>query len=1121
MQISVLGACRVRDANGAELDLGARKPRSVLAALALTPGRAVAADLLADLVWAGSPPRGAHGSLHVYISGLRRVLEPDRPSRGAGAILETTDHGYVLHVPPENVDAQRFAVTVRAADRVLAPLASQLDTGPAPTWPDRGEVTAAVERIESALDWWDGEPYADLPGHPDVLAERAALEQLRAGAEESRLLGLLALGEHVGVLATTEVAVSRGSLREQTWALHALALLRSGRQADALDSIRQLRDLLAEELGLDPGPQLRALEQAILQQSPALQQWLPAARQAAAPTSGAPTGHLDLSGLVGRDHERERLAGLLDRTRQGHFTAAQVVGEPGIGKTRLVDDLVERARSLGMSVALGRCSQDDGAPPLWPWRAVLQAIDAGGAETAPTPDETGPGLAAFATWDRIAGQVLAAASSAPLLVVLDDIHWADDATLRTLAHLLTSCPPDAAVCVVVTRRTNPGPTPATSLVAEALARRHAERLELVGLDAPASRALIAGLVPGPVEEAVAATWHERAGGNPFFLVELARLGATASGQVPATVRDVVLRRLTWLPERARLTLATAAAAGRRFRAETVAAASGEPLDDVLDDLELALGADLLLEADDESFAFTHALTRDAVYLAMPEHRRARLHAQVARAFEGDPEVRRLTAPEERTAELARHWLAAGSSHAERAWRAADAAADQARASSAYAEAMELRGSAVAAHRRSADGDDEQRYDLLLRLATDAAYAARWPQVEAAAQEATALGRALGSPARVGAAASTLSRYCVWLPHEPDADVEDIIDDLRWALEHAVEEDGVTRCRLQMALSVELYYEPDSSAERRALVDAGLRLARAADDPDLHWWACRTAWMASWVPEQVEERAAWAAEGVAAARRAGDAAAEAVLLVTEGLTLLELGHVDRWDELAGAAAAIARRDRLPFVLLTHHWMEMTLASLRGQTDLVREHHAGLVAVAPEVALPMQDMQGPAALTYSRLWSDSPAELAELAGPIAQAYREGRMAAVVAHVVLGRCGMVEELRAVLETNPLPSEEGSFWSSVADWCVEAETASVVGSLGLAVQAREMLTPYADRMAVAGAVMTVGPVAGYLALAEVVAGDRAAAARHADAALAAAERWSFAAYADWLTQHRVRLGF
>ena len=181
VRICVLGGCRVLDDTGAELDLGSRKPRSVVAALALTPGRPVSADALADLVWGGEPPRTAQGSLHAYLSGLRRVLEPGRPVRGAASVIETTDHGYVLRVPATSVDAHAFAEEVRATGRVLAPLASQFDTGPGPDWPTREAVVAAVDRLDAALATWAGEPYADLPDHPDVQAERSSLEQLRAG----------------------------------------------------------------------------------------------------------------------------------------------------------------------------------------------------------------------------------------------------------------------------------------------------------------------------------------------------------------------------------------------------------------------------------------------------------------------------------------------------------------------------------------------------------------------------------------------------------------------------------------------------------------------------------------------------------------------------------------------------------------------------------------------------------------------------------------------------------------------------------------------------------------------------------------------------------------------------
>ena len=285
VRICVLGGCRVLDDTGADLDLGSRKPRSVVAALALTPGRPVSADALADLVWGGEPPRTAQGSLHAYLSGLRRVLEPERPVRGAASVIETTDHGYVLRVPATSVDAHAFAEEVRAAGRVLAPLASQFDTGPGPDWPTREAVVAAVDRLDAALATWAGEPYADLPDHPDVQAERSSLEQLRAAAEEARLLALLAVGDHAGVLATTESATARHPLREGLWATHALALARAGRQADALEALRTVRTTLAEELGIDPGPRLRALESAVLRQSPEIERTLSA--PASAPQAGA------------------------------------------------------------------------------------------------------------------------------------------------------------------------------------------------------------------------------------------------------------------------------------------------------------------------------------------------------------------------------------------------------------------------------------------------------------------------------------------------------------------------------------------------------------------------------------------------------------------------------------------------------------------------------------------------------------------------------------------------------------------------------------------------------------------------------------------------------------------
>ena len=150
-------------------------------------------------MWAGEPPRAAHGALHPTSPGCAGArARPVLRRRGAASVLETTDHGYLLRVPEPAVDAHAFAAEVRAVDRALAPLSSQFDR-PRRGLAGPGRRAADRPRRRGARPW-SGEPYADLPDHPDVVADRAALEQLRVAAEESRLIGLLALGEHASVL---------------------------------------------------------------------------------------------------------------------------------------------------------------------------------------------------------------------------------------------------------------------------------------------------------------------------------------------------------------------------------------------------------------------------------------------------------------------------------------------------------------------------------------------------------------------------------------------------------------------------------------------------------------------------------------------------------------------------------------------------------------------------------------------------------------------------------------------------------------------------------------------------------------------------------------------------------
>ena len=261
----MLGATEVW-LDGHLLDLGAHKPRAVLAALALSGGRAVSPDSLADLVWGEHPPDGMAGTLQAYVSGLRRVIEPDRAPRAAPTRLVTVPPGYALRVDEDALDAMRFGALVNDVRRGLGRRAHVWD---APALPPAG-LAAALDRLEEALGLWRGTPYLELGEAPSAVAERGRLEELRLVALEDRATLALALGDDATAAAELEALTAAYPLREQLWALRAVALARGGRQADALDVLARLRAVLDEELGLEPSAPLQHLQTALLRQDPEL-----------------------------------------------------------------------------------------------------------------------------------------------------------------------------------------------------------------------------------------------------------------------------------------------------------------------------------------------------------------------------------------------------------------------------------------------------------------------------------------------------------------------------------------------------------------------------------------------------------------------------------------------------------------------------------------------------------------------------------------------------------------------------------------------------------------------------------------------------------------------------------
>uniref|UniRef100_UPI0025F64AC0 BTAD domain-containing putative transcriptional regulator n=1 Tax=Nocardioides sp. TaxID=35761 RepID=UPI0025F64AC0 len=665
MQIGVLGTTVASDDSG-PINLGGPKQRALLAALALHRGRAVAVDTLADMVWNGAPPPGVSGTLQGYVAGLRRALEPGRTTRGGGTLLVTEQPGYALRLPEEDLDTAAFEQAVATAHSQVAPLADALCRGRAlpPGSPDAGGLDALHRTLDQALGRWRGVPFADLGEVAAAETERARLEELRVLATEDRAaLGIL-LGLHATVAAELDALTRQHPLRERAWALRALALAGSGRQADALAVLRQVRDVLDEELGLEPGAELRAVQTAVLRQETTTVPEPAPAAPPPAPSTAATQEHAPLPfpspwgwSMAGREEELTALTDLVDRVVAGGDRSPAFValtGEPGIGKSRLAIETALYAADHGMTIAWGRCSQDDGAPALWPWATVLERL---GSELPTSDSADDDGGAAFRAWETVVEAVLTAATAAPLMLVIDDLHWADTSSLRVLRLLTEAAVAEGTgprLLVLTTWREHPPPEGALAEVAEALARKHALRLQLRGISADATAQVFAQITEAEPTGSETDALRRRTEGNPFFLVEYARLARErgdvaalmAEPQPPAAVHEVLSRRLAQLDEPTRELLQTASVLGRIFELGTLVrtahpdgATSG--VEDgaeemVLDALDTALAAGLVEEDGVDRFRFTHALVRDTVLSILPQSRRARVHARAATALAGRP-----------------------------------------------------------------------------------------------------------------------------------------------------------------------------------------------------------------------------------------------------------------------------------------------------------------------------------------------------------------------------------------------------------------------------------------------------------------------------------------------------
>ena len=311
MEFRILGLLEVAD-GPRSIELRGSKLRTLLAVLLLHVNEVVSADALMEALWGDLAPDSAANTLQGYVSQLRKAL-------GAGAIL-TRSPGYVLNVPAETIDAVRFERMLKEGQDALAG--------------DDPAVAAGI--LADALELWRGQALADFAFDSLAQVDIARLEELRLVATEHLVEADLALGRHDELVGRLRSLVENHPLRERLWSQLVLALYRSGRQAEALRALAEVRRRLGEELGIEPGVGLRRLEEDVLLQRPHLDWRPPAAAVVEVPSNLPPPR----SSFVGRQTEVDELDKLL-----GSRQLLTVVGPGGVGKTRLALEVAGRVRS--------------------------------------------------------------------------------------------------------------------------------------------------------------------------------------------------------------------------------------------------------------------------------------------------------------------------------------------------------------------------------------------------------------------------------------------------------------------------------------------------------------------------------------------------------------------------------------------------------------------------------------------------------------------------------------------------------------------------------------------------------------------------------------------------------
>ncbi|MEA2475125.1 MAG: hypothetical protein QOE06_3040, partial [Thermoleophilaceae bacterium] len=700
--------------------------------------------------------------------------------------------------------------------------------------------------------------------------------------------------------------------------------------------------------------------------------WEPAGAEAAALLPGR-LRQVPPVGYVGRATEREGLTYLWGEARSGTRRVALISGEPGIGKTRLSTHIALQAHGEGSTVLYGRCDEDVGVP-YQPWvEALSHYVEAGSEDVlaahverhggelsrlapelarrvagAPAPRESDSDTERYLLFGAAVGLLEQASADEPVVLILDDLHWADKPTLLLLKHLVASTA-EMSLLVLGTFRDSElsRDHPLTDVLADLRRQEGVTRISLGGLVVDDVVALMEAAAGHEMDEAGTELAREVAhetDGNPFFVAEVLRhlvdTGAIAQGEngrwrlsgtlaelgLPESVREVIGRRIGALGEDVRRVLSSAAVIGRDFDVDVLAPVVDLDVDALLDLLEGAVAAAVLVESADRPgrFTFAHALINHTLYEDLGTTRRARLHARVAESLEalyGDD-------PGLRLGELANHWsLATQPLSPAKAFEYSRRAGERALAELAPDEAVRWLGRALELVAELPSQDPRDRAALLIPLG-EAQRQIGDPVYRDTLLEASRLALDSGDADLAVQAALANTRGFTSTTGQVD---DERLAAIEATLELVGDTDSGKRARLLTLLAMESIYRDDDLAGRTALCEEGVALARRAGDGRM---LVHTLWQSvlpTLVPATRDEVAARAEEADTTASGLDDPHARFWGRLAMIHARMQYGHMDVVDLHLRGADELAEAVRQPVLRWVSLWSRSWRAFVAGRLD----------------------------------------------------------------------------------------------------------------------------------------------------------------------------------------------